>query len=369
MMGSGLETPAHSAVDCMVCVVVERRLFRHLNARVISAIILYTCHDCRSRPRLVCQEEVRCPRSSFHCLSSFNGDQGLLNQEGARMNPDELFHLLAPHIPTVSRLSMSLLRDKADAEDVVQETLLKAFTHIHQLRSGESIKAWFTQIAVNEARMRMRTRRRFSDPSETDSVLCFEEERSRSSFFNSIPDPGNIPDIVLERSELTRSIRTALDRLKPKYREAFVLRDVLGVAALDAAAILGISEAALNSRLNRGRAEMRKTLAPVLRSSRVKWRPFVMMKEMFELRRIRAVGCRKVTKEMRKYLDNDLEGETLRQIETHLRICSRCFLVLDGTRKTLQLVADETLLDISFLCNRNWKLVLTEFAATQRDAR
>jgi RNA polymerase sigma-70 factor (ECF subfamily) len=277
------------------------------------------------------------------------------------MSSEELFQRIRPHLPSLRRLCISLLRNSADAEDVVQETLLKAFTKIHQLRDGESIKAWLMQIAVNEARMRMRDRRRFSDPIKTGASMHLDHEEAQPSALDTIPDPKAPPDALLEQRQQGKAIKVALDRLELKYREVFVLRDMLGIAGTDAAAILGIPAATLHTRLKRARGQMRKMLAPYVGSDRARWRPIRMMTEMVKMRRMKAVSCRKVRKEMGRYLDNELYGEILRDIEAHVKVCSRCYLLLDTTRKTLQLVADEKLLDMPFLCGRDWSLVVTEF--------
>jgi len=286
--------------------------------------------------------------------------------EGLRMHPDELLPLVRPHLPAISRLCMSLLRNRADAEDAVQETLLKAFTRIHQLRDGESLKAWLMQIAVNEARIKMRYRRRFWNISDSSADL--DSEDAQTSLLEMVPDSGCTPETLLEQRQKGKAIMHALDRLSPKYREVFVLRDILGVAGTEAAALLGIPEATLHTRSNRARSQMRKMLAPYVSSSRAKWRPLGMMRDMLRMRQMRVVSCRKVRQEMARYLDNELYGKVLCEIEEHVRVCTRCFLILDTTRKTLQLVADETLLDVSFPCCRDWSEVLAEFATTPRGA-
>jgi len=282
--------------------------------------------------------------------------------ECLRMDPDEFLQLVRPHLSAINRLCMSLLRNRADAEEAVQETLLKAFTRIHQLRDGESIKAWLMQVAVNEARMKMRYRRRFWNIS--DSGVDLDSDDGQTSLLEMVPDPGCTPYTLLEQRQKGKAIKRALDRLSPKYREVFVLRDILGLAGTEAAVLLGIPEATLHTRLNRARSQMRKMLAPYVSSNRAKWRPLGMMREMLRMRQMKAVSCRKVRAEMGRYLDNELYGKILSEIEEHVKACTRCFLILDTTRKTLQLVADETLLDTSFPCCGDWNQVLAEFAET-----
>ncbi|MBS1867676.1 MAG: sigma-70 family RNA polymerase sigma factor [Acidobacteria bacterium] len=265
-----------------------------------------------------------------------------------------------PHVPSLYRFCSSLMRDRADAEDLVQETLLKALTHIDQLRKVECIRGWLLQIAVNDARRRLRTKRRFlsgtGDKDETEGG-----EEAPDPLLHKIPDPRETPDLAAVRQEQAQAIRRALAKLQLKYREVFVLRDVLGIAGGHAAEILGISEASLHTRLNRARAQMRKMLTPYVRSMPLRWRPLQMMKDMVKMRLTKVVSCRKVKGEMGRYLDGELYGELLRQVEDHIRVCSRCFLILDTTRKTLQLVADEKVLDKCFVCDENWPEVLTRF--------
>lgn len=284
------------------------------------------------------------------------------------MNSDDFVQLVRQHLPAISRLSISLLRNRADAEDVVQETLLKAFTRIHQLREGGSIRPWLMQIAVNEARMKMRDRRRFWNAWETESPSGTDDEQDQTSAVEMIPDPGESPHAVVERRQQGEAIKQALDKLSPMYREVFVLRDMLGIAGKEAAAILEIPEATLHTRLNRARQHMRKMLAPyVSPRGTKKWQPLRMMREMLELHRTKAISCLKVRQEMIKYLDGGLYGDALREIEEHVKVCSRCFLLLDTTRKTLQLVADESVLNTSFLCSQDWDLILADFTQPRPD--
>src|SRR5690349_18297038 len=73
-----------------------------------------------------------------------------------------------PFFPQLKRLSRSMLSNAADAEEVLQETILKALQHIDQLREAQCFKGWLFQIAVNEARLRMRSNRRFGTESEEE---------------------------------------------------------------------------------------------------------------------------------------------------------------------------------------------------------
>ncbi len=171
----------------------------------------------------------------------------------------ELFYdLVQPYERAVFVAARSIVDNDADAEEVAQEAILKAFSHLKDFRRESRFSTWLIQITINEAHMRVRKYR----PSRHDSL---DEPRSTEEgdyVPQDFADWREIPSESLERSELRAALSRALDSLAPKYREVLVCRDVQGLSVAETAEALGISETNVRTRLLRARLQMRDALAP-----------------------------------------------------------------------------------------------------------
>jgi RNA polymerase sigma-70 factor (ECF subfamily) len=167
--------------------------------------------------------------------------------------------LVKPYERRVYGTALVLLRNEADAEDVAQEAILKAFTHLRQFRGESRFSTWLIQITVNEARMRQR--KQHADLFEPIGESQDEEAGYTPRDF---ADWREIPSEALERSELRTLLAKALASLAQKYREVFLLRDVEHMSIDETAKALGISIPSVKTRLLRARLMLRDLLAPTL---------------------------------------------------------------------------------------------------------
>jgi RNA polymerase sigma-70 factor, ECF subfamily len=261
--------------------------------------------------------------------------------------------LISPYLHSIKLISYSILKNTSDMEEVTQESILKALTHINQLREGESFKAWVLQIAGNEARMRLRKDRKhlYSSVEEEISEKPFQPRQ----FVNW----RAIPSEELERKELRHVLTAALECLEDGYREVFVLRDVQRLSAAETGKILGISEGAVNTRLHRARLQMREYVTPFFRAPRPMsmTMPLKMMLLMGKTWMRKTITCRHVTRQISAYIDGQLTPELRAKIDQHLRLCDRCSIVLDTTRKLLYVAGDEKVFEVPFECRVNWKQI------------
>lgn len=176
----------------------------------------------------------------------------------------ELFHaLIRPYEKSLYFAALSLLKNPADAEDAVQEAVLKAYRALPNFRSEAKFSTWLATIVLNEARGRLRH----------DRILAFdsidEAPDPEENFTPAvIADWREVPLESLERQEVREMIRQAVESLPEIYREVFVLRDVQELNIAEAAAALGIAEGLVKVRLLRARLMMQKLLAPKLRTGR-----------------------------------------------------------------------------------------------------
>jgi RNA polymerase sigma-70 factor, ECF subfamily len=167
--------------------------------------------------------------------------------------------LVKPYERRVYVTALTLLRNDADAQDVAQEAILKAFANLRQFRGESLFSTWLIQITVNEARMRQR--KQHAELFEPIAGLQDEEGAYTPRDF---ADWREIPSEALERSEIRTLLAKALSSLAQKYREVFVLRDVEQMSIEETAQVLNISIASVKTRLLRARLMLRDMLAPKL---------------------------------------------------------------------------------------------------------
>ena len=169
------------------------------------------------------------------------------------------YDLVRPHERGLYMAALSILNNDADAEEVVQEAILKAFKAIGSFRGEAKFSTWIIQIAINEARMKLRKDRRHLYES-------LDESRKGEDEGDYVPrdfaDWREIPSEALESNRLREALQKALAGLPPKYRQVLVLRDIEHLSIAETARMMGITEATVKTRLLRARLMMRDALAP-----------------------------------------------------------------------------------------------------------
>ena len=171
---------------------------------------------------------------------------------------EAFYGLVRPYERAVYVAAVSILNNPADAEEVAQEAVLKAFTHLAEFRAEAKFSTWLIQITINEARSRLRKDRRHLYESIDEPRTDEEGDYSPKDF----ADWREIPSEALKRDELRNALKRALATLPLKYREVFILRDIQNLSIEETAEILGISEGNVKTRLLRARLQMRDALAP-----------------------------------------------------------------------------------------------------------
>ena len=163
--------------------------------------------------------------------------------------------LIRPYGRRLYLKTLSIVGNDADAEEVVQNALLKAFNKISQFRQEASFYTWLFRITVNEARMWLRSSRRHIHRS-----LDNNNEDGEGELVREIADSREGPFEVLEKKQVRLAILKAVRRLSACHREVVVLRDLHLCSISETARILAISEINVRSRLRQGRAQLRRAL-------------------------------------------------------------------------------------------------------------
>lgn len=170
--------------------------------------------------------------------------------------------LMRRHNQRVFRAARAIVRDDAEAEDVMQEAYARAFSQLAQFEGRAQWSTWVTRIAVNEALGRVRRSGRFVNTEldhEQEAKLDRSDDAWRGANGSAAPFPVGPEDQAAAR-ELGGFLERAMDSLPDIYRSVFVLREVEEMSTAEAAATLEISEELVKVRLHRARAALRQRL-------------------------------------------------------------------------------------------------------------
>jgi RNA polymerase sigma-70 factor (ECF subfamily) len=185
--------------------------------------------------------------------------------EQARSGHEFAFRVIMErHNRRLYRVARALLKDETEAEDVVQEAYLRAFTALASFRGEASLATWLTRITVNEALGRKRKER---PTVEIDAVQEKSAEIIRFPTMNNDIDPER----AAAQREIRKLLEASIDRLPEPFRMVFVLRDVEEMSIEETAGFLGIRPETVKTRLHRARRLLRdsldKQLAPTLKDT------------------------------------------------------------------------------------------------------
>lgn len=176
--------------------------------------------------------------------------------ERAKSGDDSAFtELVNKYERRVYRMAKQITQSDEDAEDVLQESFLKAYTHLSSFQGQSKFYTWLTRIAVNEALMKLRKRK-------SDRTVSLDEptDTGEDTVVREIAVWDDDPEQRYSRDELRDILDNAVKQLKPAFRTVFVLRDIEELSTEETAEILGLSIPAVKSRLLRARLQLREKL-------------------------------------------------------------------------------------------------------------
>lgn len=194
-------------------------------------------------------------RHDTRTQNRFDGSSDEVLAQAARAGDRAAFVvLIGRYERRIYRLAMRMLRNRSDAEEITQEAFLRAYRCIRFFKGEARFGTWLYRIALNEALMRQRARRRRPTDSLEDKVTRFAD---LGTAFCACADT----DDLVDGKTLTQRVREALGRLDESHRAALVLRDLEELTAEQAGRILGISPEAVRQRSHRARVRLRELLA------------------------------------------------------------------------------------------------------------
>ena len=154
------------------------------------------------------------------------------------------------------RVARSVLDDDSEAEEVVQETYLRAFTALADFRHEAALSTWLTRIALNEALGRKRRARPVVDLA---AVEAMQESRGQIIWFPNM-NPDSDPERDVAQREIRKLLEHAIDALPEPFRLVFVMRDVEEMSIEETARLLAIRPQTVKTRLHRARRLLRQSL-------------------------------------------------------------------------------------------------------------
>ncbi len=168
----------------------------------------------------------------------------------------------------VFRLAYRMTRNEQDAEDVVQETFLRAYRRLRQFESRSSFGTWIFRIAVNSA---LDLTRKLGRREQAEQQMPGDEVGAEK--LCQLPTPEPAPDRLLLSGELKHKVENVLASLSPKVRTAFVLRHYEGMPIEEIGSVLGLKGSATKNSIYRAVQKLRKELEPLVVANEGRTRP------------------------------------------------------------------------------------------------
>jgi RNA polymerase sigma-70 factor (ECF subfamily) len=186
-------------------------------------------------------------------------DYAPLVRRAAEGDAGALEQLLMRAQEVAFRFSLLVCGHTEDAEDVMQDALLKTYEHVSRIREPEAFRTWLYSTIRNACLMKRR--RRVDEPRHHVPIEGDSEQGGGEA--QGVADRQMLPDEAAINAWLGRRLRAALDALHPGYRVILFLREMEGLSTRDVARIAGISEANVKARLHRARVMLREQLGDV----------------------------------------------------------------------------------------------------------
>lgn len=232
---------------------------------------------------------------------------------------------------TVFSFSMKVCGQRQDAEDTMQEVLVKSVPYLPKFDSPRALVVWLYKVAKNRCLM-SRRKSKFAPKSEIslEELMPDRQDLQRSDGARSVN-----PETVAIRSEEAGRLRKAIHKLPPQYRIVLVLRDMEGLTDEEVAEITGLRSGTVRVRLHRARLFVRKELMKVgkLRPRR---KVEAVAPRVVATQPPRPPRCKAMFAELSNYLDEQIDDSLCNELEKHLDGCGPCQAFLASLQSTIE---------------------------------
>ncbi|WP_051334166.1 RNA polymerase sigma factor [Mesorhizobium sp. WSM3224] len=176
-------------------------------------------------------------------------DMALVRRALAR-DPDAFRSIIKTHNQRLYRIARGVVRNDAEAEDIVQEAYMRAFANLGAFRGEASLSTWLSRIVINEALGRLRKRKR----------IVAMPENPEAQIIRFPLNPSDDPERTMAQRQILGLVERATDSLPDVYRTVFVARVIEGLSIEETADLLGVRPETVKTRLHRARTLVRKAL-------------------------------------------------------------------------------------------------------------
>ncbi len=231
----------------------------------------------------------------------------------------------------VFSFSMKVCGQRQDAEDTMQEVLLKSVPNLPKFDSPKALMVWLYKVAKNRCLM-SRRKSKFA-PKEDLSLEELMPDRRELQKLSGYPD--GTPETSLLRRENAKRLREAVKKLPPDYRLILVLHDMEELSDADVAEITGLLPGTIRVRLHRARLFVRKELAKQ-DQHRMRRLTAKFSGEMHFSSQPRQRHCKEMFAELSNFLDDELDDSLCEELEKHMDGCEPCKAFLSSLEKSIQ---------------------------------
>ena len=232
---------------------------------------------------------------------------------------------------TVFSFSMKVCGQRQDAEDTMQEVLVKSVPYLPKFDSPRALVVWLYKVAKNRCLM-SRRKSKFAPKREIslEELMPDRQDLQRSDGARSVN-----PETVAIRSEEAGRLRKAIHKLPPQYRIVLVLRDMEGLTDEEVAEITGLRSGTVRVRLHRARLFVRKELMR-LGKPRPRRKVEAVTPRVVATQPPRPPRCKAMFAELSNYLDEQLDDSLCEELEKHLDDCGPCQAFLASLQSTIE---------------------------------
>ena len=248
-------------------------------------------------------------------------------------SPQSLEHALELIQGTVFSFSMKVCGQREDAEDTMQEVLVKSLPQLSKFESPRALLVWLYKVAKNRCLMSRRRSRFAPEPDlSLDGLMPDRYQLDR------IAKEGPLnPESLAIRSQEARRLREAIQKLPPQYRIVLVLRDMEGLTDEEVGEVTGVRPGTVRVRLHRARLFVRKALADHGKGARTSKASVIGPKVLNAARSDkRPVSCKALFAQLSDYLDKRLDDSLCDELEKHLDGCEPCKAFLASLERSIQ---------------------------------
>lgn len=243
--------------------------------------------------------------------------------------PESMEKALALLQETVFSFSMRVCQQREDAEDTMQEVLVKSIPLLSRFESPKALVVWLYKVAKNRCLM-SRRRSKFAPKQE----ISLEELMPDREELETVVQGGVNPETFAIHSQEARWLRDAIQKLPPQYRIVLVLRDMEGLTDEEVAEITGLRAGTVRVRLHRARLFVRKELMKQRQGRGRQPRP--VPSRVTATSEPRPGRCKAMVAELSNYLDERLDDSLCAELEKHLNGCEPCKEFLFSLQATIE---------------------------------